>query len=135
MKENNESEISVQEQYLDHNGHELPNPTPMQPPVGYVRHKTIAEQMREMIRMASYEAAAAGAESEEEANDFDVGEDMEPSSPWEHDFEVDPALEAMIALQSKPPRKEGAQAEPVPPLSSPSNLGEVQQPSSVPATK
>jgi len=96
-------EQSVQSQFLDEHGRELPNPTPMSPPLGYKKQPTIAEQMRQMIKMASYEAAHAGAETEEEANDFEVGEDMDPHTPYEHDFEIDPALEAMIALQSAPP--------------------------------
>jgi len=105
-------EQSVQSRYLDAAGREIPNPTPLAPPVGYVKRPTIAEQMRQMIRQASYEAANMGAETEEEANDFDVGEDMEPNSPWEHDFDIDPAYEMMLARQSAPPRPEPAQEAP-----------------------
>lgn len=105
MEEKMEREQSVQELYLDENGHEKPNPVPMQPPVGYKKQLTIAEQIRQQIRAASLEARQAGAETEEEANDFDVGEDMEPHSPWENDFEPDPALDHMIALASRPPQK------------------------------
>lgn len=105
-------EQSVQSQYLDEHGREKPNPLPLAPPVGYVKRKTIAETIREAIAQASFEAAQRGAETEAEANDFDVGEDMEPHSPWENDFEIDPALEAMLALQSAPP------AKPAPPASS-----------------
>jgi len=116
-------ERSVQSQYLDAEGRELPNPTPVAPPVGYKRQPTIAEQMRQMIRQASYEASQMGAETEAEANDFDVGEDMEPDSPYENDFEPDPALEHMIALRSRPPAAPAAvpqrgdgQGEAKPPL-------------------
>jgi len=112
MKEEMQREQSVQELYLDGNGHEIPNPTPMQPPVGYRKQPTLAEQMRQMIRMASHEAAQMGAETEEEANDFDVGEDMEPHSPWESDFEPDPALDHMLALASQPPQKTGGEHSP-----------------------
>jgi len=120
MEEKMELERSVQELYLDENGHEVPNPTPMQPPIGYKKHKTIAEQMREMIRMASYEAAQAGAETEEEADDFDVGEDMEPHSPWENDFQPDPALDHMVALASRPPaKKEGVEVQALSPAPQP----------------
>jgi len=97
-------EESVQARYLDEHGREKPNPTPMAPPIGYRRQPTIAEQMRQMIQLASLEAAQAGAETEEEANDFDVGEDMEPNTPYEHDFDPDPALEHMLALASRPPQ-------------------------------
>jgi len=117
-------EQSVQSLYLDSEGREVPNPLPIAPPVGYRKQPTIADQMRQMIRMASYEARTAGAETEEEANDFDVGEDMDPHSPWEHDFEIDPAMEALLALQSRPPRpsshslKEAAPPPPAAPAAS-----------------
>lgn len=105
-------EQSVQSQYLDEHGREIPNPLPMAPPIGYKPSLSIAEQMRQMIKLASHEAAMAGAETEAEANDFDVGEDMEPSSPWEHDFDIDPAMEAMIALHSRPPAPPSAATPP-----------------------
>lgn len=125
-------EQSVQSQYLDANGHELPNPVPMQPPVGYVKRPSIAQQMREMIQQVSYEAAMSGQETEEEANDFDVDEDFEPSSPWEDEFEVDPTMEAMLALQSKPPVK----AEPkTSGASAPAPTGAVEGASSAPSQK
>lgn len=98
-------EGSVQSRYLDAFGREIPNPVPLQPPVGYKKQPTIAEQMRQMIRTASMEAAQMGAETEEEANDFDIDEDYEPTSPWEHDFEINPIYENMLALQSADPRK------------------------------
>lgn len=98
-------EQSVQSQFLDERGREKPNPVPLQPPVGYKKQPTIAEQMRMMIKQASLEAAQAGAETEEEANDFDVDEEYDPTSPWEHDFDPDPVLEVMLARQSAKPKK------------------------------
>lgn len=109
-------ERSVASLYLDEHGREVLSPVPMAPPVGYQKPISIAEQMRQMIKMASYEAAMAGAETEDEANDFEVDEDMDPHSPWENDFEPDPALEAMMALQSRPPAAPSAvPAAPNPP--------------------
>lgn len=105
-------EVDVQSQRLDHLGREIPNSVPLAPPVGYKRPISVADQIRDAIRQASFEAAAMGAETEEEANDFDVGEDMDLSSPFEHDFEVDPALEAMLAIQSRPPAKPSQTAAP-----------------------
>lgn len=96
-------EQSVQALYLDAYGREKPNPIPLEPPIGYVKRPTVAETMRQMIQQASYEAKQAGAETEEEANDFDVDEEFDPVSPWEHDFEPDPVLDRMIALASRPP--------------------------------
>lgn len=107
-------EISVQQKYLDALGREVPNSTPMQPPIGYKRAPTIQEQMRAMIRQVSEEAHMAGAETEEEANDFDMDEEWEPTSKWEHPFDPDPALEMMLARQSSPPRPVEAPAPAAP---------------------
>lgn len=103
-------EQSVQQSYLDAYGREIPNPTPLAPPIGYKRSPSIAEQMRAMIRQVSEEAKMAGAETEDEANDFDVGDpfDYDPETPYEHDFEVDPTMEALIALQSRRPKTDAA---------------------------
>jgi len=113
-REVHKRERSVQEMYLDSQGREQPNPTPMQPPIGYKRAPTIQEQMRAMIRQVSEEAKMAGAETEEESNDFDMDEEWEPTSQWEHPFDPDPAMEVMLARASKPPV-----AAAVPPAASP----------------
>lgn len=127
-------EQSVQSRYLDDHGREKPNPTPVAPPVGYKKQKSMMEIIREQIRQASLEARDMGAETEEEANDFDVGEDFDPESPYEHDFEPDPALEHMLALQSAPPQP--APASPAPPQNAPgvpAPPAEPSQPAAVPA--
>lgn len=66
-------------------GFEIPDPTPMAPPIGYKRQPSLAEQIREMVRSEklAQEAAAAGAETFEEADDFDVEDDEFPASPYE----------------------------------------------------
>lgn len=68
---------------------ELPDPTPMAPPLGYKRSPSLAENMRAMIRgEMSRLAAERGFESFEEADDFQIGDDYEPSSPHELDESV-----------------------------------------------
>lgn len=70
-------------------GAEVPDPTPMQPPIGYKRQPSLADQIRQMViseRLAQ-EAAEAGAETFDEADDFDVGDDYDPTSPYEMDFD------------------------------------------------
>lgn len=74
------------EQVHDAAGYEMPDPTPVAPPVGYVQSPTIREQMRAMIAEHAHQVEMAGFESEEEANDFDVGDDFEPSSEAELDY-------------------------------------------------
>lgn len=72
-------------------GREIPDSTPMQPPVGYNRQPSLAEQIRAMVvsEKLRAEAAAAGLESFEEADDFEVGDDFEhlPASAYEANFD------------------------------------------------
>lgn len=99
------------EEYLDAkgrrltpDGREIPDPTPVAPPVGYIRQPSLVEQIRAMVRSEKLrqEAEGMGAESFEEADDFDVGDDYDPSSPYEADFEpMDPADRAALASQGK----------------------------------
>lgn len=71
-------------------GKEYPNPVPMEPPIGYVPAKPLYEQIREMVvRELSAAAEESGLESAEDADDFEVGDDYDPESPYEMDF--DPA--------------------------------------------
>lgn len=67
----------------------IPDPTPVAPPVGYVRQPSMTERIREMIRNERLQAelAAAGAETFDEADDFDVGDDYDPKSPYEEIFD------------------------------------------------
>lgn len=87
-------------------GHEIPDPKPIAPPIGYNRQPSLAEQIRTMVRNEKLQADldAAGYETFEEADDFDVGDDYDPRSPYEQQFEPTPipelkrrALEAQSA--------------------------------------
>ena len=64
---------------LDARGAEVLDPTPMAPPVGYRRQPSLAEQIREMVRSErlAAEVEAAGAETFEEADDFDIEDDCD----------------------------------------------------------
>lgn len=70
-------------------GREIPDPVPMAPPIGYIKQPSMVEHIRNMVRSEQLRMAAeeAGAESFEEADDFDVGEDELPGTPWEAEFE------------------------------------------------
>lgn len=72
---------------LRHNGqgHEILDPTPMQPPLGYKRAPTLAEQIRQQVLVARLEAMDNLEETEDEADDFEVGDDFEPLSKYEND--------------------------------------------------
>ena len=73
-------------------GEEVLDPTPMQPPLGYKRTPSLAEQILQGVRAAKYDEYMSLEETEEEADDFEV-EDMEPFSP--HENENMPTLQAL----------------------------------------
>lgn len=68
-------------------GVEFPNPVPMEAPLGQVPHEPIWEMIRRMVLEHTRKEAAGEDEeefeTEEEANDFEVGDDFDPASPWE----------------------------------------------------
>lgn len=75
-------------------GLEFPNPIPMEAPLGQQPYEDIWVTIRRMVLDHARIQAEAGQEemeTEDEANDFDVGDDFDPSSPWEEHHEpVDP---------------------------------------------
>lgn len=73
----------------DEQGRELPDPVPLAPPVGWHAQPSMFDVMRDMIRGEHLKAFAEsqGSETWEEAQDFDVGEDEFPGSPYEGEFE------------------------------------------------
>lgn len=81
--------VRAQHTEVMQNGREYPDPTPIAPPVGFIKQPTLAETMRQMVRSEELKRAAreSGAETFEEADDFDVGDDYDPKSPYEEEFE------------------------------------------------
>lgn len=80
----------------DDMGRELPDPVPMAPPIGWFKQPSMFDQVRQMVRgehLRMY-AEAQGAETFEEAQDFDVDDEMFPVSPYEGDFEPMEDLQA-----------------------------------------
>lgn len=106
--------------HLDEHGREIPDPTPIAPPLGYKKQPSLAEQIRAMVRSEALRQAAeaAGAESFEEAEDFDVDEDMEPHTPYEAVFDP-PAPERMPTPLEEAIKKAGAGAPPEAPPAPP----------------
>lgn len=91
---------------LDARGREVPDPTPMAPPVGYKKQPSMMENIRAMVRSEHLRQAAiqAGYETVEEADDFEVGDDFDPSSPYEHNFDPpEPAPTPPAPPPSNPP--------------------------------
>lgn len=100
------------EQVHDDNGYEIPDPTPIAPPVGYKEQPTLREQMRAMIAEHQHQIEMAGYESEEEANDFDVGDDFEPTSGAELDFNAAETYAALKARESADAARAAAAPKP-----------------------
>lgn len=66
-------------------GEEVLDPTPMQPPLGHKKTPTLREQIMQQVRLMKQLEADAIEETEEEADDFEVGDDFEPLSKYEND--------------------------------------------------
>lgn len=77
---------------LTADGAELLDPRPVAPPVGYKRQPSMVEHIRNMVRSEQLRAAAEaeGVETFEEAEDFDVGDDYDPRTPYEAVFDPPP---------------------------------------------
>jgi len=94
-------------------GHEILDQTPIERPVGFHRPPNLTEQIQRMVRSElSLRASQAGAESFEEADDFDIDDDPpDPASPWELNFD-----QAAEPVPPKTPKKQPVKpAEPDPP--------------------
>lgn len=62
-------------------GAEIPDPTPVAPPVGYKPQPSMFENMRQMVKAElARKALDEGFDTEEEDNNFDIVEDNEPFS-------------------------------------------------------
>lgn len=86
--------------YINEKGQEVPDPRPIEIPAGFKRPETLAEQVRRLVRSEALalEAQNAGMETFEEAEDFEIDDDMfDPSSPFEEVF--DPVLGRGITLE------------------------------------
>lgn len=85
-------EAPVRAKVLDKSGREKVDGKPMEPPIGYTRTPSLAEQIKQMVRgeRLAQEAAAMGAETFEEADDFNIDEEFDPESPYEADFDPPP---------------------------------------------
>lgn len=106
---------------IDENGKIYLDPTPIAPPLGFKRHKPLYETIREQVRAESLRLAQASeVESFDDADDFRIGDDFDPQSPYEYDFEppadtpVDPPAPTPSAVPpegdspQKPPEGAGA---------------------------
>lgn len=107
----------TRDDYLDKRGRELLDGTPMAPPIGYKKQPSMIDNIRNMVRseVLRSHVESAGFETFEEADDFDVGDDYDPTSPYEIDFDP-PAAQPQGASgpgsTSNPPEPPKAAHEP-----------------------
>lgn len=82
-------------------GYEDIDPTPIELPIHMTLPPTLQQQMAAMIRSQEFAQAIAarGFETAEEADDFDVGDDYDPSSP--HELHWDPDVQAEVPRDVK----------------------------------
>lgn len=89
---------------LDERGHEILDPTPIALPLGLKRPPTLQETIKQLIRTEmSRKAAQEGQETFEEADDLEVGEDFDPTSPWELNFDQEIAPRDPRGFQEENP--------------------------------
>jgi len=91
---------------LNENGHEILDDTPVAIPLRFSRPPSKLEDLRAMLKIVSREAENAGQETFEESDDFDIGDDYDPRSPWE--------LSVDQELQTVSPMATGEASHPVP---------------------
>lgn len=70
---------------LNDRGHEILDDTPVAIPLRFSRPPSRMEEMKQLLRLAQYEAMTSGRmyETPQEADDFDVGDDFDPTTPYE----------------------------------------------------
>lgn len=96
---------------LSDDGREILDPRPMTVPTGLGRPETLKDQIRRVLRQElSDQASRQGFESEEEANDFDVGDEFERGESLNTKYTV---MEDEFPIrQNEPPTPPEAPTEP-----------------------
>ena len=73
---------------LNEHGHEILDPQPVARPLNWNAPEPLESMIRRYIRTElSRHAADEGHETFEEADDFDVDDDFDPTSPWELNYD------------------------------------------------
>lgn len=115
---------------LNPDGTPILDPTPIAPPIGYKKHPSMVEIIRDTVRSENLARLAreSGAETFEESEDFEIGDEPpERQSPWENEFdpplaEIARAVEearAPVGGAGGPPPAAVPEAPPPPPAAPP----------------
>lgn len=70
-------------------GEEIPDDRPMSAAVGFKRPPSLAEMVKNLVRNEQIQRDfdTHGIETFDDADDFNVDDDFDPSSPWEESFD------------------------------------------------
>lgn len=96
----------------------MPDPNPVAAAVGYKRQPNMVDIIRQQVEALSRDAAAQGHDSIEEANDFDVGDDVDPSSRFEIEEEQEVPF-AVLRERAREAAEADKRVEATPPAESP----------------
>lgn len=102
--------------FLNLLGQEVPDPTIIDPPLGYIQQPDLMELMRRMIRTEMAQAIdQTQFETFEEADDFDIDDDpVDYSSPYEEYFDPAPGAPTGPPVEQHPLRQDPNAQEPAP---------------------
>lgn len=83
-------------------GQEIPDPTPMAPPVGFISQPSMMDHVVDLIRSNDLRrlAESQGFETLEESDDFNVADDDEPMSAYEMEEDYEPL--SVFLAKAKP---------------------------------
>lgn len=117
-------------------GEEIPDTTKPEIPLGFKKPDSLAEQVRRLIRSEQLRQAAlsAGHETFEEADDFEVGDDYDPRSPYEEVFDPTDPEEVVEQVKERIVKRKSrsAKGERTAPEAQPKKKGKGEKPPSPP---
>lgn len=99
---------------LNSKGQEVVDKRPVAIPANCKKPESLADKVRRLVKHeASVLAESRGGETFEEADDFDVGDDFDPTTPYEMDFDqeeakLDPINNNEEKLQDDEQRESGS---------------------------
>lgn len=70
-------------------GREIPDPNPLSIPAGFRKPETLASQIARLVKRQKMEDDDQVDETWEDALDFDIDDDFDPTSPWETVYDPD----------------------------------------------
>lgn len=92
---------------------EVNSPVPLAPPIGWYKQPSMFDQVRDMVRSEHLRlyAASQGDENFEEANDFEVEDDIFPASQYEDAADFEPLEDLQARRQAEYEREYLAKRE------------------------